>query len=395
MSPPVWRRITVPAVLSFSQLAFVLNAVMGWAGYHLYSFSFFRGELQIEEDSEEFGSFENVWEAGETCIDELLPHVKSFTYTYDFGDNWRHTVSVEKCFDSEFPHARLIKYKGETPLEDCGGPWGFEELADTLSNPEDPEYEDMMEWSGGRSTQEFDADEVEELLESTALNSKKVLPMSYYDIDQAVSSGKGFSRIRFPGIVPADEEEKNKSYRTLSEKDGKLFYELWLPLLDYVNQKYKVNKSLGKMAGAPLLDPAEVKKVADRLWATPNVIDNYLAQHSELPEDHRSILLSWKRCVKGKFILERHLKSGSILLGEDGGEDCVYQVVGTISPWPEMYPEHALPCILDVALIPFRDVIISDGLNMTYPVSIGRNMTEGFKDIYRKAKAEKKIIRKL
>lgn len=29
---------------------------------------------------------------------------------------------------------------------------------------------------------------------------------------------------------------------TLSEKGGKLFYELWFPLLDYVNEKCKVNK---------------------------------------------------------------------------------------------------------------------------------------------------------
>lgn len=28
---------------------------------------------------------------------------------------------------------------------------------------------------------------------------------------------------------------------TLSEKDGQLFYKLWLPPLDYVNEKCKVN----------------------------------------------------------------------------------------------------------------------------------------------------------
>ena len=30
----------------------------------------------------------------------------------------------------------------------------------------------------------------------------------------------------------------------LSDKDGQLFYKLWLPLLDYVNEKFKVNKKL-------------------------------------------------------------------------------------------------------------------------------------------------------
>ena len=45
---------------------------------------------------------------------------------------------------------------------------------------------------------------------------------------------------------------------TLSEKDGQLFYKLWMPLLDYVNKKYKINKKLKNMPGAKVLDPQEV-----------------------------------------------------------------------------------------------------------------------------------------
>ena len=52
---------------------------------------------------------------------------------------------------------------------------------------------------------------------------------------------------------------------TLSEEDGKLYYELWLPLMDYVNDKYKVRKELGKMKGADSLNPEDVKTVSDKL----------------------------------------------------------------------------------------------------------------------------------
>ena len=31
---------------------------------------------------------------------------------------------------------------------------------------------------------------------------------------------------------------------TLSQEDGELYYKLWLPLLDYVNKKYRVNRKL-------------------------------------------------------------------------------------------------------------------------------------------------------
>ena len=73
----------------------------------------------------------------------------------------------------------------------------------------------------------------------------------------------------------------------LSEKDGQLFYELWLPLLDYANEKYKVNKKLKNMANSRMLDPAEVKKVADALWEHVDVIDQYLEEKSAgMTEDH-------------------------------------------------------------------------------------------------------------
>ena len=63
---------------------------------------------------------------------------------------------------------------------------------------------------------------------------------------------------------------------TLSQEDGQLFYRLWLPLLDYVNERYHVCKDLKDMATAKGLDPAEVKKVANQLWE--NVEDVYKRQ---------------------------------------------------------------------------------------------------------------------
>ncbi|HIZ74602.1 MAG TPA: plasmid pRiA4b ORF-3 family protein, partial [Candidatus Mediterraneibacter stercoravium] len=33
--PPIWRRCIIPAGITFSQLAVLLNEIMGWKGYHL------------------------------------------------------------------------------------------------------------------------------------------------------------------------------------------------------------------------------------------------------------------------------------------------------------------------------------------------------------------------
>ena len=69
--PPIWRRVIVPAGITFSQLSIILNKVMGWCGYHLFEFEFYHLELRIAEDAEEFdvgyGPYDYV-EASSTYI---------------------------------------------------------------------------------------------------------------------------------------------------------------------------------------------------------------------------------------------------------------------------------------------------------------------------------------
>lgn len=110
----------------------------------------------------------------------------------------------------------------------------------------------------------------------------------------------------------------------LSEKDGQLFYKLWMPLLDYVNKKYKVNRKLKNIAGAKILDPQEVKEIADVLWNNVELIDEYLAEPGNLmPAEHKEIITSWKNCLSGTFAMERHLKKGTIFISlEDERVSC-------------------------------------------------------------------------
>lgn len=171
---------------------------------------------------------------------------------------------------------------------------------------------------------------------------------------------------------------------TLSVEDGKLYYELWIPLLDYVNKKYKVNKKLKNTAVAKGLDPADVKVVADKLWDDVSVIDEYLLECKNMSEEHRKIITSWKNCVRGRFIMERHLKKGSILISMEN--ENVYQVGGIRSSLEEMFCYALMPLMIEATLLPFREMIITDGLIMPYNILIGGNMARTFKDIYMTAK---------
>ena len=180
---------------------------------------------------------------------------------------------------------------------------------------------------------------------------------------------------------------------TLSQEDAQLYYKLWLPLLDYVNAEYGVNSKLKNIATAKALNPLEVKEVANKLWSDVTIIDSYLKECVDLPEEHREMIHSWKRRIQGMFLMERHLKKGTIFISMENEE--VYQVSGIISGWEEMFCGAPMPLMVEATFMPFRDVIISDGLVLPYRVLVGGGMKRMFKDIYMDAKKNDRIHRSL
>ncbi len=160
-----------------------------------------------------------------------------------------------------------------------------------------------------------------------------------------------------------------------------------------LNEKHHVNTNLKDIAKADMLDPREVKIVADALWSDVSFIDEYLEGKEDLPEEHREIIRNWKRRIQGRFAMERHLKKGSIFVSLDNDE--VYQASGILSSWEDMFYGVPMPLIVDATFIPFRDVIISDGLVRMYSILVGSGWKKMLKDTYMTAKKNDRIHRSL
>ena len=178
----------------------------------------------------------------------------------------------------------------------------------------------------------------------------------------------------------------------LTEEQAKLFYELWIPLLDFVNRKYKLCKEFYGMDSPKGLPLDVVRIISEKLWENTSVIDEYISKNVQnMPEEHISIVRGWKKVVHGKFVVERHLKNGSILVScdEDGG---VYMVRGIYSSWRELLGILPMPQTVETALIPFQDVIIHDGIVMPYRVCLGKSMADQVRHMYLNAKEQKRII---
>lgn len=61
-------------------------------------------------------------------LSAVLTPEHSLLYTYDFGDNWEHTITLVKTDKRKRKKATLNDAEGQTPLEDCGSYPGWENL---------------------------------------------------------------------------------------------------------------------------------------------------------------------------------------------------------------------------------------------------------------------------
>ena len=132
----------MPGEMTLGDLHQAIQAAMGWDGGHLHAFHI-AGRQYGDPDSLD----EVADEEGLTLNKVLNTGVSRFTYTYDFGDNWEHTVLIERprrpLEAGRYP--ACIAGKRNCPPEDCGGPWGYQDLLAVLADPTHPEYLERVE----------------------------------------------------------------------------------------------------------------------------------------------------------------------------------------------------------------------------------------------------------
>ncbi len=143
--PPIWRRLQVSNLISLHDLHIIIQVAMGWDGYHLHCFS--RGCEELSSESED--AFEADPKEARTLLRSVLrKEGEKLRYDYDFGDGWEHDILLEKVLpvDPSVKLPRCLTGKRACPPEDCGGPWRYAYILETLANPAHLDHEEMKEW---------------------------------------------------------------------------------------------------------------------------------------------------------------------------------------------------------------------------------------------------------
>ncbi len=154
--PPIWRRLLVPSETSLYELHNHIQTAFGWWDCHLHEFRIGSTAYAADDGG---GWGEPPEDDAEATLVDAAPTNTSFTYTYDFGDNWEHVIEVESI-DPVEPGARYprcISGRRASPPEDCGGVPGYLDLIDAMADPAHPRHDELREWVGG----DFDPEHVD------------------------------------------------------------------------------------------------------------------------------------------------------------------------------------------------------------------------------------------
>ena len=170
--PPIWRRFLVDSSVKLPKLHETLQIVMGWTDTHLHQFVV--GELIYGVPDPEWG-FEEIQNEKNIRLDKLLKNEKdTLVYEYDFGDGWKHKITLEKImpFDSGATLPICVKAKGACPPEDVGGIWGYYRFLEALNDVNHPEHNEYKEWvSGEFDPDAYDVQKVNEILTEIIIRS--------------------------------------------------------------------------------------------------------------------------------------------------------------------------------------------------------------------------------
>jgi hypothetical protein len=150
-SPPIWRRLLVPADLTLAQLHDVLQAAMGWEDCHMHEFLVGQRRFGMPDPDDRLMGMPPVGNERTVRLSAVLGRIGAkATYTYDLGDSWEHGIVLEKRLPADLNLTYPLCTGGQRacPPEDCGGIGGFYDLLDAISDPNHDQHEEMRDWVG-------------------------------------------------------------------------------------------------------------------------------------------------------------------------------------------------------------------------------------------------------
>jgi hypothetical protein len=104
----------------------------------------------------------------------------------------------------------------------------------------------------------------------------------------------------------------------LESHDVERFYNIWFPLLHYVNQHRKLLPSYPNTWVKDVVSPQETAQLREALWSDDSLREGFIKENpANLSPEDIALVDSWQYRVPGKFIIFRYLKKHTVFLSSD------------------------------------------------------------------------------
>ena len=178
------------------------------------------------------------------------------------------------------------------------------------------------------------------------------------------------------------EQYQKQENACLSKKDKKLFYKLYFALLEFTNQKYKINPNY-KIYKQQGINPQEIISIIKKFWENKDTImlEFCMSNPYKFTKEEIKILEGFKKGIRDTFVLTKYEKDYTLLM-KDGK---IYMVKGLNDNIDNIITYDKLPCFVETSLIEFNGNIVYDGIISSYPITFGINFVKTVEKEYNKS----------
>jgi hypothetical protein len=178
-------------------------------------------------------------------------------------------------------------------------------------------------------------------------------------------------------------------------QDVEPFFRLHRTLMFFVNQRLKVTPDNFSTPGEfAVLSPEVRVKVRDALNANLDLIESFVAENpAHFSEDELDIVRSWRHLVAGTFYVFRKLAKYTVFLS-NSNPAIAYGVLAFSEPFEELIGPN-LPIMVKTVLLPFKGMIVYDGMMSAYKISFGPGIRRSLNESFKEAKLRHGIVTSL
>ncbi|MHB1426915.1 MAG: DUF6398 domain-containing protein [Gemmataceae bacterium] len=181
----------------------------------------------------------------------------------------------------------------------------------------------------------------------------------------------------------------------LTPQDVELFFKLYRSLMFFVNQRLQVlPDDVASPEEFSSLSPEVRLKLRDAFLPHTDLIEQFVEENpAHLSDDELAIVRSWRHLVHGRFYVFRELKKYTVFLSTTSPA-IAFGVLALSQPFEELIGPY-LPVLTQTVLLPFKGVIVYDGLMSSYNISFGSGIRRSLNESFKEAKARLGIVTSL